>query len=67
MTYTEWCNEVARLVRASGADTVITADGIKRGPINYLDTPLSDWFEDITPEQAADEIIRRIGVAVKRA
>jgi hypothetical protein len=64
MVYTEWCNEVAKLVRKSGADTVITADAIKQGPINYLDEPLSDWFHDVTPEQASKEIIRRIKMLV---
>ncbi len=67
MTYTEWCEQVAKLVRASGADTVITADGIARGPINYLDNPLGDWFNDLTPEQAADEIVHRLHIAVDRS
>jgi hypothetical protein len=66
MTYGEWCEQVAKLVRESGADTVITAEAIGRGPVNYLDEPLINWFEDITPQQAANEIIRRVGT-LKRA
>ena len=60
MTYTEWCEQVAKMVRESGACTVITAEAIERGPVNYLDRPLTDWFNDTAPEHAAEEIIRRI-------
>ena len=65
MTYTEWCNQVAKLVRESGATTVITGEALN-GPINYLDEPVADWSRDVTPEQAANEIIQRIKTALSR-
>jgi hypothetical protein len=59
MTYTEWCKQVAQLVRDNGL-VVVTEDSVARGPVNYLDEPLANWFNDVTPQQAANEIIRRV-------
>ena len=64
MTFQEWCDRIAELVRANGADTVITGESISRGPINYLDSPRHDFDDGVTPEQAAEEIIRRIKTAL---
>jgi len=58
--YIEWSDQTAAIVRASGADTVITGEEIRQGPINYLDDPRQNFDDGITPTQAADEIIRRL-------
>ena len=60
--YIEWSDQIAAIVRASGADTVITGEEIRQGPINYLDEPHQNFDDGITPTQAANEIIRRLGM-----
>lgn len=61
MTYQQWLDETAKLVRESGANKIITAEDINNGTINYLDSPYFEWSDGITPAQAASEIIRRLG------
>jgi hypothetical protein len=61
-TYIEWCDRTAALVRETYADTIIIGEDIRNGFVDFLDEPRIDFEEGVSPEQAAAEICRRIGL-----